>query len=259
VLSEMTSLAAVSLEQASDDLQSRYVAISRDSRYRHYVRIPERICRCLDHFKVSFSRRAVRERLHAYYLFIGVVDDVIDSSQPEAVREILRQLKNPKSFFEEEVKESDAQIVTEVFKRHISVETYAIIVAKLEELHRVVIGERSCGTIKTYIGQRKAIGALTAEVSYLLIQPLLKNEHRDLRRFLQKVGEVGCLVDSVIDLKADAKASLLKFNPTLRDYLKLISETLKDGLGILRTHTRLLGVFLEAITDNLLDFRFRPG
>jgi len=185
------------------------------------------------------------------------VDDVIDSSQHEAGREILRQLDKP--FFSDESEESHVRLVTEVFKSRISLETYPMVVTKLQELYRAVVGERNSRTMKAYIAQRKAVGRLTAEVSYLLIQPLLKSEHKDLRRFLQKVGEVGCLVDSVIDLRADAKASLLNFSPTFRDYIKLISETLKDGLGILLRYARLVGVFLEAITDNLLDLRFRSG
>jgi len=240
-----------------DDVQSRYEAISRDSRYGHYVRIPERICRCLDYFKISSSRRAVKERLHSYYLFIGVVDDLIDSSQLEAGREILRQLDKP--FFSDESEESHVRLVTEVFKSRIGHETYPMVVTKLEELYRAVVGERNSRTMKAYIAQRKAVGHLTAEVSYLLIQPLLKSEHKDLRRFLQKVGEIGCLVDSLIDLKADARSGLLNFRPTLKDYLNLLSETLKDGLAIFLRHARLVGVFLDAITDNLLDLRFRAG
>src|SRR5687767_6537869 len=30
-----------------------YLALARDARYGHYVRIPERICRCLDYFQVA--------------------------------------------------------------------------------------------------------------------------------------------------------------------------------------------------------------
>jgi hypothetical protein len=166
-------------------------------------------------------------------------------------------LDNPKPFFDEEAKESHAKLVTEVFKSHISHETYPAIAAKLEELYRAVVSERESTTMSAYIEQRKAIGCLTAEASYLLIQPLLVSEHKGLRRFLQKVGEVGCLMDSVIDLRADVRSGLLNFRPTLKDYLKLVSQLLRDGLKILLRHTRLLGLFLEAITDNLLDFRFR--
>src|SRR5437773_12576987 len=87
------------------DIAWRYRSMSQNARYGHDVRIPERICRCLDYFNIPSSRRAVRERLHSYYLFIGVVDDVIDSSEPETAREILNQLDNPQPFFDQETKE----------------------------------------------------------------------------------------------------------------------------------------------------------
>jgi len=253
----MTNSADVLLRTEQDDIQSRYRAISEDSKYGQYVRIPGRICRCLDYFKVASSHRAVRERLHSYYLFIGVVDDVIDSSQLEAGREILDQLGGRKPSFNEETGQSRARLVTEIFKRHISLEVYPVILATLEELYQAVVSERNSKTMKAYIEQRKAIGCLTAEVSYLLIRPLLTGEHKNLCRFMQKVGEVGCLVDSVIDLRADERLGLLSFRPTRKDYLKLVSQTLCDGLKVLLKHTRLLGLFLEAIIDDLRDFRSR--
>ena len=247
-------------QTGQDDVWWRYQAISQDSRYGHYVRIPGRICRCLDYFKISSSRRAITERLHSYYLFIGVVDDVIDSGEPEAGRQILKQLDSRNPVFNEETKESHARLVTEVFKCHISLETYPAVLAKLEELYRAVVRERECMTMGAYINERKAIGRLTAEVSYLLIRPLFTSEHKDLCRFLQKVGEVGCLVDSAIDLRTDVRLGLTSFSPTLKDYLQLVSHLLREGLRILVRHIRLLGLFLEAISDNLLDLlRARGG
>jgi hypothetical protein len=256
----MTDSADASSQHGQDDVWSRYQAISQDSRYGHYVRIPGRICRCLDYFKISSSRRAITERLHSYYLFIGVVDDVIDSGEPEAGRQFLKQLDSRNPVFNEENKESHARLVTEVFKCHISLETYPAVLAKLEELYRAVVRERECMTMRAYINERKAIGRLTAEVSYLLIRPLFTSEHKDLCHFLQKVGEVGCLVDSAIDLRTDVRLGLTSFSPTLKDYLQLVSHLLREGLRILVRHIRLLGLFLEAISDNLLDLlRARGG
>src|SRR2546426_8366496 len=150
--------------QSQDDIQWLYQAISQDSRYGHYVRIPGRICRCLDYFKIASSRRAVRERLLSYYLFIGVVDDMIDSGRLEGGKEILQQLDDRKPFFSEETRQSQAKLVTEVFKCHISLDIYPMILAKLEELYQAVVSERTSKTMQAYIEQRKAIGCLTAEV-----------------------------------------------------------------------------------------------
>lgn len=254
----MTNSTNLAFRYIQTDIEWLYQAISQDARYGHYARIPERICRCLDYFNVSSSRSAVKERLHSYYLFIGVVDDVIDSSQPEAGRQILKQLDDRTPVFNEEIKQSRAQLVTEILKCNISLEIYPMVLVKLEELYRAVTGERKSKNMRAYIEQRRAIGRLTAEVSYLLIRPLLKSEHKGLCAFLQKVGEVGCLVDSVIDLRADDRVGLLSFRPTLKDYLKLTGQMLHEGLRILLKHPRLLGLFLESVSDDLLDqFRAR--
>lgn len=230
-----------------------YQAISQDSRYGHYVRIPERICRCLDYFNVSSSRRAVAERLHSYYLFIGVVDDVLDSSRLEAGREILKQLKNGTLSFDEETRQTPVKLVTEILKSHISPEIYPLALAKLEELYQAVMRERKARTMRAYIEQRIVIGSLTAELSYLLIRPLIEGEHDDLCRFLREVGAVGCLVDSVIDLRADRRRGLFSFRPALKEHLILTVQMLHEGLKVIRKHPRLTGLFLVAVGDDVLD------
>jgi len=188
-----------------------------------------------------------------------VVDDVLDSNKLEAGREILEQLKRRTPFFNEETTPSQAKLVTGVLKCHISLEIHAVVLAKLEELYEAVVRERKSKTMQAYIEQRNTIGGLTAEVSYLLIRPLLKTERKDLCRFLQDVGAVGCLIDSVLDLRADDRLGLLSFKPTLEDHLRLSSQMLHDGFKVLRKHPRLLRLFLEAIGDNLLDLFSRRG
>ena len=227
------------------------MALARDRRYGHHARIPGRICRCLDYFHVSSDRQAIQERLHAYYLFVGVVDDEIDSVGLEAGREVLEQLRNEELIFREPGARAPVAVVTEVLKRHLCLETFPAVLQKLEELYETVVRERNSRTMRAYVEQRVAIGRLTADVSYLLIRPLLPREYPELRRFLQRVGEVGCLIDSVIDLRADDRLGLLAFRPGLRDYLYLVRRMFHDGFKVLRQHPRLLGLFLEAIRDNV--------
>ena len=235
------------------DIGPLYQAISQDSKFGHFVRIPERICRCLDYFKVASQRATVRQRLHAYYLFIGVVDDVIDSSQLEAGREILRQLDRRYPCFNDESRQSSSKLVTEVLKCHIDAELYLEFLSKLEELYCSVVRERNSRTIQNYIEERRVVGRMTAELSYLLIRSLLENEREDLCRFLQQVGEVGCLIDSAIDLRADNRLGLLGFNPRVRDHLRIVAIALQLGVRISLKHPRLFSLFLEAVGDNLLD------
>jgi hypothetical protein len=72
------------------------------------------------------------------------------------------------------------------------------------------------------------------------------------------VGAVGCLIDSLIDLRADRRAGLLGFTPGLADYGKLIHRVLRDGLRISLKHPGLSRLFLRAVIDNLHD-RFRTA
>jgi hypothetical protein len=250
----MTNSPDDALRHVPDEARRLYSALARDARYGHYVRIPERICRCLEYFSLDAGREAARARLHSYYLFIGVVDDLIDSSRIEAGAEILEHLRDgSRPCFDEESRRSGARLVTEVLKSHISPEIYPSVLLKMEELYRAVVGERASETMRAYVEQRKAVGSLTAELSYMLIRPLLGRECEELRRLLQKVGEVGCLIDSAIDLRADERLGLLSFKPTLVEHLRLAARTLREGLSVSLRHPRLSGLFLEGVCDDLFD------
>lgn len=235
------------------DLRREYCTLAHESRYAHFVRIPDRICRCLGYFKVAFNRAAVKERLHSYYLFIGVVDDVLDSADLGAGREILKQVTDRTPSIAPAATPSPAWLATEMLKRNIEEQVYPVVVVKLEELYQAVVRERNSRTLKCYGEERRIVGRLTAELSYLLIKPLLECDPDDLRDFLQEVGEVGCLVDSSIDLRVDHRLGLLNFRPTLKDHLTLIVVTLRQGIKTSLKHPRLFGLFLEAMGDNCLD------
>ena len=240
------------------DLDLAYQAIARDPRYTHFINIPERIIRCLDHFGLACNRIEVRQKLRAYYLFIGVVDDAIDAGKLEIGKDILERFHVRAPCYDDRTRASRVNLVTEVLKGDISDEVYPLAQATLQELYRAIVTERRAETMATYVEQRKLVGRLTADLSYVLIGSLLEGDGRSLRRFLKRVGAVGCLVDSVIDLRADARLGLVSFQPTFSDFLALLVATLREGLSVSAKHPALLGVFLEAVSDNVRD-RFRVG
>src|SRR6266436_2032138 len=184
------------------DLDLAYQAIARDPRYAHFINIPERIIRCLDYFHLAANRIEVRQSLGAYYLFIGVVDDAIDSGKLEIGRDVLDRFQHRVPCSDDRTRASRISLVTEVLKRNISDDVYPEVVSKLRELYLAVAAERKAEKITAYIEQRKAVGRLTAELSYVLIRSLL------------------------------------------------------EGLNVSMKHPALLGVFLEAVSDNVRD-RFR--
>ena len=235
------------------ELERLYQAIVLEPKYAHFVRIPERIIRCLDHFRVECDAIEVKRRLLSYYLFIGVVDETIDCGGLETGKQILERFNIRTPCLDENTQRSAVDLTTEILKRNISREVYQATWAKLHELYRAVISERTAGTMTVYIEQRRVVGSLTAEVSYLLIRPFLERPHADLLRFLKRVGSVGCLVDSIVDLPVDAKNGILSFRPSARDLLKLIGRTLREALVISLRHPALLGLFMEAVADILRD------
>ena len=244
------------MENLPGDVSRAYQNLADDPKYQHFVRIPDRIIQCIDYFGVSCDRATTRARLHAYYLFIGVVDDTIDSGKIDTGSLILEYLSTPPPVFDEAARRSSVKLMTEVLKSHLSDETYPLMIAKLRDLYGQVVSERGAISIDSYMGHRKSVGALTAELSYLLIRPDLSDNGEKLCEFMKQVGAIGCLVDSLIDLNADRRLGLLGFKPGLMDYTKLIACILRDGLRVSLKHLGLSGLFLRAIVDNVRD-RFR--
>ena len=244
------------MDYLPDNVRRAYHDLADDPRYRHFVRIPDRIIQCIDYFGIEFDRTAARTSLYAYYLFIGIVDDAIDSGEIDAGRLIIEYLNNPAPVFDEAGSLSSVRLITEILKYNISDRTYPLTIDKLRELYGECVSERSAASIDSYLEHRKSVGSLTAEVSYVLIRPALSGEHENLSRLMRQVGAVGCLVDSLIDLRADRRLGLLGFTPRVSDYAKLIGYILRDGLRVSLRHPGLVGLFLQAISDNVQD-RFR--
>lgn len=237
-----------------------YRDLSADPRYRHFVRIPDRIIQCIDYFGIACDHAAARAKLHTYYLFIGVADEAIDSSRIDAGKLILEYLSTPAHEFDEAAKYSSVRLITEILKVHIEDGDYPGMMDRLRTLYGEVVSERGATSIASYIRHRKSVGALTAELSYLLMRPALADGNDQLCEFMRQVGAIGCLIDSLIDLNRDRRLGLLGFEPGLRDYASLIAAIGRNGLRISLRHPRLYRLFFSAIVDNLRDpFRAGPG
>jgi hypothetical protein len=248
-----TQTRTTSTENLRPDIQNAYCSIADDPKYAHFIRIPDRIVRCIDYFGIKCNRATAKDRLLSYYLFIGVIDNALDSAHIETGRRVLEYLKTPLPCFDDAYNNPDVKVVTEILKSKISEESYFSLQEKLGRLYQRVLRERGATSICELIRFRKGVGALTADVSYLLIRSSLDREHEGLRRFMKKVGAVGCLLDSLIDLGADRRLGLLRFPPTIADYAQLIRHTLIAGFRVLISYPALFGLFLPAIVDNFRD------
>jgi hypothetical protein len=237
----------------SDESQRRYKAIATKRKYRHFTRIPRRIIRCLDYFGVNCDSVLAERRLRAYYLFIGVVDNAIDSGQRQISQIVLRQFESGSTRLDPSNNLLEISLVTETLLKEISDETYPEVLSALHALSAAVEYERTAASMAEYIEARKQVGQLTAQSSFLVIRPLLSTESSQICRFMERVGEIGCLVDSVIDLHADQRSGLLSFQSTPLDFIWLLTYTIKSGARFSIRYPHLLGLFLEAVIDDLRD------
>ena len=242
-----------SLENLPSEVRQAYRNLAELPKYQHFVRIPDRIIQCIDYFGIACDKTLVRERLHAYYLFIGVVDDAIDSGAIGAGTLILEYLRTPAPDFDDHAAHSSFRLLTEILKTHISETAYPVMLDKLQALYGEVISELGATSVDSYIVHRDSVGALTAELSYLLIQPDLGDHNKMLCEFMKRVGAIGCLIDSLIDLNRDRRLGLLAFHPGIMDYAKLMVAILRNGFRVSLRHPRLYALFFRAVLDNLRD------
>lgn len=237
--------------QITTNQSEDYDRIVRDPKYRHFARIPARIVRCLDYFQVRGDRIAAARILSAYYVFIAVVDNAIDSGEPQAAATVFEHLANVTQISCAEL--SDVALITRNLTAQLPDAVVLTFRNELRRLYQTVCQERAAVSIEAYIEVRKVVGTLTADLSYVLISPLLAGEEQTLRGFMQRVGAVGCLIDSVIDFSADRRRGLVGFFPDRLDHLKLALAALREGLSICLRHPRLSGLFADAILDVVRD------
>src|SRR5207237_3511046 len=101
----------LSIENQPPDSQNAYRAIADDPKYAHFIRIPDRIIRCVDYFGINCNRATATDRLLSYYLFIGVIDNALDSAHIETGRLVLDYLKTPLPCFDEAYTSHDVSLV----------------------------------------------------------------------------------------------------------------------------------------------------
>ena len=249
--------AETSSPQVNPELWRRYQTIIDDARYRHFTRIPERIVRFLDTFHIEFDRDTVLERLLSHYLFIAVVDDAIDSGEEGVAQMVFNHLSSAACV--ELPRLSDVAIVTEVLKCYMDADNSGAMLQLLRRAHCEAISERVAKSMDEYIKHRNALGRATAQQSYLLIQPALKEPNQHLCRLMEEIGAVGCLVDSVIDLRQDHQTGLLNFDLTAAKYVALCFRTATAGLRVLAKNPSLTFILADAVVDNVRDRdRARP-
>jgi len=241
------------------DVEQAFQTIAAQRRYAHHTRMPVRICQTLDYFGVRYHRARTLVRLRVFYLFIGVADDWLDAGWEQRGPLLLARLADPSPRFDPEVVRSAPLLAAEFLKAWIAPASHPEVLAGLAELYREVVREYQAGNPGDYFKARQATGRLTADVSYRLIADEIgpATATAPLRSFMNSVGAVGNLIDSLFDLPADQRRGLLRFRPTLADRLRLLADALVGGVRLLAGHPRLSGLLVAALKDTWQDARRR--
>jgi hypothetical protein len=237
------------------EVENAFGAIAAQQRYSHHLRMPVRICRSLDAFGLSYEPTCTRLKLTVFYLFAGVVDDWLDERWTERGPLLLARLAEPLPCFDRQVVDSAPLLATEFLKACIAPENYLAVLSGLHELYREVVREYQATDPADYFKARQATGRLTADVSYLLVaDELHPAQTRDkVRPFMNEVGAVGNLVDSLVDLPGDQRRGLLGFRSRATDWARLLVECLARGMWLLARHPRLVGLYAAAVHDTWQD------
>ncbi len=238
----------------TSEVELRYEHLARDPRFFQFANIPDRIIKCLKFYGIDHDEFRVRSALLAYYIFIGVTDEVIDS-QGDDGKTSLACSTNPSLCLNVSVACSDAEFMAEILKQYFPAGASQQIRAKFRTLYRINFAERQARTLTDFLKSRKLLGRVTADISYLLIRDHLRNDGFKLRQLMREVGAVGCLIDSLVDARDDQRAGALTFRPSFSESLRLAAHTLALGTRLGLRHLGLLSLFAQAFVDNIRDRR----
>ncbi len=234
---------------------------SKDKRYSPYLRLPYKITKFLKYFKIKFDFEKIVEATKAYFLWLKVVDDEIDeknkglSAIKEEIERSLSGKKNRAKGLEElcqngQTEKSALIIATENFKKVIKKESFPKMKKELEALYTAAVLESDSPTMEEYIASRKEIGRQTANCAYSLIKQYCyapNTLNKKFYEFFCEIAELGCLVDSAIDIKKDLEKKVLKFSPSFADKMKLYLETTKKTIKLFQKYPGLSKEFLESV------------
>jgi len=71
--------------------------------------------------------------------------------------------------------------------------------------------------------------------------------------FFQQLGSLGCLVDSIVDIKKDVDDKVLRFEPLIKDRINLYFKTIQRGTIFILKHPGLYKSFLYSLINNIKD------
>lgn len=227
----------------------------QNKKYVHYLQIPDRVSAFLDYFEIQYDDYNVQISLSTYFLWLKVADNEIDENSQTIGDRIKDRLVDPEIKINKETNSEPVLLLTEILKNQVNKSVYDSFVGGLNELYDAVLQERYSSTMTQYIINRKNVGRLTAYCAFEIMKPYLDNRQEIFLEFFQRLGSLGCLVDSVVDIKRDAEDGMLRFKPSINDRIKLYLNTIKEGTELLFKYPGLYRCFLNS-TANVIREKY---
>jgi len=238
-------------EGFSSEIRQRCDAYARSSAVAQYARTPARVCRALELEGVAFAREPAMNRLQAWFLFMVAADDALDRGLLEDGDRLLEQMFQP-SQMPDPLAEIEV-VLAEVLKAQ-TVDCRLPVQSALRAVWASVSWEKQASSAKEYVRARRQVGWTCSTMNYVLLRPLLANHPADLCLRWGEIGELGNLIDTLVDYPMDRWRGQIPVPPRGRLWVRTARETLglMTAMGI--RHPKMVPLFVGALGDNLTDW-----
>ncbi|TKJ17009.1 hypothetical protein CEE44_00545 [Candidatus Woesearchaeota archaeon B3_Woes] len=220
-----------------------------EERYVPYRNISDRVVSYLDYFNISYVPEDVRKKIGILSIWIKTVDDRIDDFDCNVGIQVLERLRDKSEKFDSETETDEVLYLTELLKKQIEPDRYDNILKSFTELYHAVNTESNSPDIKTYIKNRKRVGRLTAKLFYEIIEPGLQGGLSRFKTLFIELGELGNMADAAVDLNMDKEQGILKFNPRLKDHMRMYMDTIYMGAKTIVKYPGLVSKFYPSIKN----------
>jgi hypothetical protein len=194
-----------------------------------YLNVPIHITRYLDHFSISYPPQQIAGVLGTYFLWLKLADDEIDEHLKTG-EDIFRRLSSgPDESFNNN--EPGLDMLTDILY-YASKPSSTAFLEEFSVCRRYAVLETEAVNIRDLAQIRTMEGEMLSLATLSLIEPYIQYGDHSIYDFLPRVGRLGMLLDSMIDLREDSAAGELKFQPGMLDMAYLAMQFMKGTLQI---------------------------
>lgn len=251
---EYTSENSVTEKPTESPSEKRYLAVSRSLAVLleevHALEVPE----------------TTLENWRKLGRIMYILDDVIDSAEPEAQEKIVQFLKDqvqesassPESIYEKQESLTKASEILEEILQNMDEENKAFLQRLVVMLLDVTLAIKEKTDTREVVRLTRLEGQISAKLFIALLPVSFRQDekYQEMTNLISRIGRIGNTYDTAIDLPGDFQAKQIKVTPTPLHRAAFIGAALADGMGILKKGIltpKTLKIFLKAFTEVTKD------